>query len=71
MVGISIGNQQHKADYNEKFISPVEMILVHSEYDSITLHADIAMLKMANGIQTWTDFIQPACIRWLEATGSE
>ena len=66
VVGISKGNQRQAPDYNDKFVSPVEMILVHDEYDPITLHADIAMLKMSNRIESWSDFIQPACIRWLE-----
>ena len=42
------------------------MILVHDEYDPVSLHADIAMLKMSDRIESWSDFIQPACIRWLE-----
>jgi len=66
IVGISKGSQRYAADYDEKFKSPVQMILVHDEYDPVSLHADIAMLKMSDRIESWSDFIQPACIRWLE-----
>ena len=67
MVGISNNDQRYATDYDEKFVSAVQMIIVHDEYDPYWLTHDIAMVKMSDRIESWSDFIQPACIRWLEA----
>jgi trypsin len=47
---------------NDKF--DVAALILHSSYDTNTFQADIAILKLKNPIPEWTDFIQPACIKY-------
>ena len=57
--GVSQQNQ-------DGFSARVNAILIHADYNVVTLYADIALVRIDKGIPEWTDLIQPACIQWIE-----
>ena len=45
-------------------LQKVQNIIIHSGYSDYTLYRDIALVKLTTPVPAWTDYIQPACIRW-------
>ena len=46
----------------------VKNLIIHSNYDKSDDYRDMALAKLETPVPAWTDYIQPACIRW---TGDE
>ena len=56
---------------NKKFVNTlikVKNLIIHSNYDKSDDYRDMALAKLETPVPAWTDYIQPACIRW---TGDE
>ena len=42
----------------------VKHVIIHSGYDPSNDYRDMALAKLETPVPSWTDYIQPACVRW-------
>ena len=67
-MGVSNLNQLFEDSYGHAIVRDVKHIIVHGDYNPYTLNADIALLKMETPVSSWTEFVQPACVKWSTET---